>query len=45
MTVEQMRLAISQVYNSLSWRRKVSGMTDANVIAVYNDFKLRGKLK
>ena len=44
MTVQQMKDAISRVYNTASWRRKVANMYDDQVIAIYRDFSHRGVL-
>lgn len=36
MSVEQMRMAISKVYPGGKWSKKVSKMSDKQVIAVYS---------
>ena len=44
MTVEQMKMAIMDVYHTRSWRRKVANMYDDQVIAIYRNFEQRGVL-
>ena len=43
--IQQKRLAISSVYNTLTWRNKVKSMSDAQVVAIYMRFKNEGKIK
>ena len=43
MSIEQMRMAILDVYGSESWEEKVKHMTDNQVIAVYHKFLANGK--
>lgn len=43
MTNDQMRYAISRVYSSDSWQRKVEKMSDAQVFAIYQKFSADGK--
>lgn len=45
MTVEQMRAAIKKSYDTDSWKKKVSKMSDAQIIAVYHKFAVCKKLK
>ena len=45
MTVEQMREAISDVYISDMWKRKVSNMPEDQVMAIYFNFKEKGYLE
>jgi len=42
MSVKEMRDAIRQVYDTDTWRYKVSKMKEGQVIAVYFSFKKRG---
>ena len=44
MTIQEMRSAIARVYDTTSWRNKVKGMYDDQVIAVYYNFYERGIL-
>ena len=44
MTVQQMRDAIVSVYDTSSWKKKVSNMYDDQVIAVYYKFAEKGLL-
>ena len=44
MTIQQMKDAISSVYETKSWRRKVENMYDDQVIAIYHNFSERGIL-
>ena len=44
MTVDNMRDAISSVYRTSSWRKKVDYMYDDQVIAIYYKFLKEGKL-
>lgn len=41
--VGSMRAAISKVYRGPAWRRKVSWMSDNQIIAVYYSFLEKGK--
>ena len=43
MTTDAMRLAISSVYSSDSWKRKVENMADGQVLAIYMKFLADGK--
>ena len=45
MTTYEQRLAISKVYSSSSWKKKVENMSDSQVIAVYLRFEKEGKFK
>ena len=45
MTVEQMRAAIKKSYDTESWKKKVSKMSEAQIIAVYHKFAVSKKLK
>ena len=45
MSVEQMRKAIEEVYPGDKWIRKVSRMSDGQVIAVYHSFLDKKKIK
>lgn len=45
MSVEQMRACVIKVYDSPSWRNKVAKMGDGQIIAIYNSFKEKRKLK
>lgn len=38
MTVQEMKVAISRVYQTESWKKKVKNMHDSQVIAIYHDF-------
>lgn len=38
MTTKQMRIQISDVYNTPTWRNKVDHMTDNQVIAIFHRF-------
>ena len=44
MTIQQMKDAIARVYRTESWQKKVDGMYDNQVIAIYYDFLNRGIL-
>ena len=44
MTVQQMKDAILKVYDTESWKKKVSNMYDDQVIAIYHNFSERGIL-
>ena len=44
MTIQQMKDAIADVYDTKSWRRKVEYMYDDQVIAIYHNFLERGIL-
>lgn len=44
MTVEQMRMAISDCYPGREWSKKVDNMSDGQVIAIYRKFESNGKL-
>lgn len=44
MTVQQMKEAILNVYQTKSWRTKVANMYDDQVIAIYYNFLERGIL-
>lgn len=44
MTVQQMRDAIVDVYDTRSWKQKVANMYDDQVIAIYYNFSKRGVL-
>lgn len=45
MSIEQMRYAITKVYQGEKWNQKVSRMCNEQVIAVYHKFFKLGKLK
>lgn len=45
MSVQQMRAEIAKVYAGLSWKNKVSKMSDGQVVAVYHKFLIDRKLK
>ena len=42
MTVEEMRTAIIDVYSGPTWRLRVLGMEDRQVIAIYKHMKQEG---
>ena len=44
MTIQQMKDAILDVYDTKSWRKKVANMYDDQVIAIYYNFSQRGIL-
>ena len=44
MTVDQMREAIMHVYAGPTWRFRVQGMDNRQVIAIYKDMKETGRL-
>ena len=44
MTIQQMKEAIVHVYGTASWTKKVEGMYDDQVIAIYHNFAKRGIL-
>lgn len=44
MTVQQMKDAILSVYDTPTWRKRVSEMYDDQVIAIYYNFSERGIL-
>lgn len=44
MTVQEMREAILTAYTGKAWRMKVDCMEDSQVIAVYHNFKAKGKI-
>ena len=44
MTVEQMRNALSQVYSGPTWRLRVNGMDDRQVVAIYRCMQAEGRL-
>ena len=44
MTVQQMKEAILNVYQTKSWRNKVANMYDDQIIAIYYNFLERGVL-
>ena len=43
MTTNEKRAAITRVYSSESWQRKVKNMSDAQVVAIYRKFLADGK--
>lgn len=43
MNVDDMRAKIKQVYPHDTWSRRVDAMWDGQVIAIYYDFKEKGK--
>ena len=45
MSVEQMRAYVIKVYDNPTWRNKVAKMRDGQIIAIYNSFREKGKLK
>lgn len=45
MTVENMRSAILKVYGGQRWKDKVAFMPDHQVIAIYYNFRDRGKFE
>lgn len=44
MTIQQMKNAIANVYDTTSWRNKVERMYDAQIVAIYYNFSNRGIL-
>lgn len=44
MSIEQMRNAVSNAYDSWRWRERVSQMPNAQVIAIYKNMEGRGQL-
>lgn len=44
MTVQQMRNAILEVYDTKSWKKKVANMYDDQIIAIYHSFNRKGML-
>lgn len=44
MTVEQMRVSISKVYDSWKWRNRVANMSSSQVIAIYKRMEVTGQL-
>lgn len=45
MTIDQMRNALAQVYSGPTWRLRVSGMDDRQVIAIYKSMEREGRLE
>ena len=45
MSVEQMRAYVIKVYDNPTWKNKVAKMRDGQIIAIYNSFREKGKLK
>lgn len=45
MSVDQMRAAISKVYDAKTWADRVARMPDSQVIAIYYNFKEKGKFE
>ncbi len=41
MTVEQMRAEVAKLYTGESWKKKVSSMSDGQIIAIYKRQVLR----
>ena len=44
MTIQQMKNAILNVYETTSWRKKVENMYDDQIVAIYHNFSERGIL-
>lgn len=45
MTVEQMRVALMKAYPGPKWERRVSGMSEAQVIRIYNRLRANNQLR
>lgn len=45
MKVDEKREALKAVYSSDKWKRKVAGMTEPQVTAIYLRLKDQGKIK
>ena len=45
MTIEMMRKYVIDVYPGKAWEKKVKKMPESQVLAIYNRFRMEGKLK